>query len=99
MENNLGGLAQGIKGRVAGTDNICLILCSKVPKGRQLTYFKREVSKHPNKTETHRLQNCVGGYRLDYPGPTTQCAKMTRTKILINITISTEGENCACFDI
>jgi hypothetical protein len=106
MANDLGRLAQGvgqrrpIDQRIAGTNTIVFIHKHDVPAGRQVTYCKQEASLRPNKTETHRVRNCAGGDRLDFPGPTaTQTASLTTTKLLLNSTISTPNARFSAFDI
>jgi hypothetical protein len=106
MANDLGRLAQGIgKNRpvdqqIAGTNTIFFIEQCAVPKGRQVTYCKQEATIRPTKAETHRVRNCAGGDRLDFPGPTsTQTASLTTIKILINSTIPTAGARFSAFDI
>jgi hypothetical protein len=106
MANDLGRLAQGIgqdrpvDQRVEGTNTIFFIAPTAVPKGRQVTYCKQEATIRPTKAETHRVRNCAGGDRLDFPGPTsTQTASLTTIKILLNSTISTAGARFSAFDI
>jgi hypothetical protein len=106
MANDLGRLAQGIgKNRpvdqqITGTNTIFFIEQCAVPKGRQVTYCKQEVTIRPTKAETHRVRNCAGGDRLDFPGPrSTQTASLTTIKIVINSTISTAGARFSAFDI
>ena len=106
MANDLGRLAQGIgkhrpvDQRVAGTNTIFFIASTAVPKGRQVTYCKQEATIRPTKAETHRVRNCAGGDRLDFPGPTsTQTASLTTIKLLLNSTISTAGARFSAFDI
>jgi hypothetical protein len=106
MANDLGRLAQGVgKSRPAhqwipGTNTIFFITRRDVPPGRKVTYCKQEATIHPNKTETHRVRNCGGGDRLDFPGPTaTQTASLTTIKILLNSPISTPGARFSAFDI
>jgi hypothetical protein len=106
MANDLGRLAQGVgknrpaDQRVTGTNTIFFIKNCDVPKGRQVTYCKQEVSIRPTKAETHRVRNCAGGDRLDFPGPTsTQTASLKTIKLLLNSTISTPGARFSAFDI
>ncbi len=106
MANDLGRLAQGVgsnrpvQDRITGTITIFFIPKTSVPKGRQVTHCKQEASIRPTKSETHRVRNCAGGDRLDFPGPTsTQTASLTTTKLLLNSTISTSGAKFCAFDI
>jgi hypothetical protein len=71
-----------------------------VPSGRQVTYCKQEASICPTKAKTHRVRNCAGGDRLDFPGPTaTKTASLVTTKLLLNSTISTPYARFSAFDI
>jgi hypothetical protein len=106
MANDLGRLAQGVgksrpaDDRIKGKDTIFFIRPHDVPVGRKVAYCKQEASLRPTKAETHRVRNCAGGDRLDFPGPTaTQCASLTTTKILLNSTISTPNARFGTFDI
>jgi hypothetical protein len=106
MANDLGRLAQGVgksrpaHQRIPGTNTIFFITRRDVPPGRKVTYCKQDATIRPNKTETHRVRNCAGGDRLDFPGPTaTQTASLTTIKILLNSTISTPGARFSAFDI
>jgi hypothetical protein len=106
MTNDLGRLAQGVgknrplSQRIQGTNTIFFVHKHDVPHGRKVTYMKQEATLRPNKSEVHRVRNCAGGDRLDFPGPTaTQCASLVTTKILINSTISTPNARFSAFDI
>ena len=100
MANDLGWLAQGVGGRVKGTNTIFFISRSQVPTGRKVTYCQQEGTIRPNKAEVYRVRNCAGGDKLVYDGPTaTQCASLTTTKILLNSTISTPGARFTCTDV
>jgi hypothetical protein len=100
MANDLGRLAQGVGTRIRGTNTFFFIPRHKVPVGRKVTYCKQEATIRPNKTETHRVRNCAGGDRLDYPGPTaTQCASLVTIKLLLNSTIPTKDARFTCLDI
>ena len=100
MANDLGRLAQGVGGRIKGTDTIFFVSKQQVPAGRKITYCKQEATIRPNKAEKFRVRNCAGGDKLVYEGPTaTQCASLTTTKILLNSTISTKGARFTCADV
>ena len=47
--NDLGRLAQGVQGRIEGTNTVFFISHSEVPKEKRVTYGKKEVSIRPNK--------------------------------------------------
>jgi hypothetical protein len=105
MVNHLSRLAQGVgvlrpaSERIASTNTIFFIPKDGVPKGRQVTKCKQEATIRPTKSETHWVQNCAGGNRLDFPGPTsTHSASLTTTKILLKHVIHPGARFCA-FDI
>ena len=98
--NDLGRLAQGVHGRIQGTNTVFFISHTEVPPNKKVTYGKKEVSIRPNKTETHRVRLTVGGDKLHFDGDTaTQCASIVTAKILINSVISTEGARYSVIDI
>ena len=98
--NDLGRLAQGVHGRIAGTNTVYFIAHNEVPNNKKITYGKKEVSIRPNKTETHRVRLTVGGDKLTFNGDTaTQCASITTAKIIINSVISTDGARFGVIDI
>ena len=98
--NDLDRLAQGKLGRVSATNTIFFINHNQVPNGRKVTYGKKECTIRPTKAEIHRVRLTVGGDRLDYPGdPSSQCASLITTKLLINSTISTKGARFGTADI
>ena len=98
--NDLCRLAQGMPGRPDGTDTIKFIHPNRIPKGRKVTYGKKECTIRPNKEEVYRVRLTVGGDKLPYSGiTTTQCASLTTAKLLMNSTISTPGARFGCIDI
>ena len=101
LANNLGRLAQGVGTRMPiGTNRVFFIPRSAVPAGRTVAYSRLVASIRPHKTETHRVRVTVGGNRLGFPGDTTtNCASLTTTKCLLNITISTPGARFITLDI
>ena len=97
--NDLGRLAQGID-NIAGTNTIFFIPHYDVPKGKKVTYGKKEISIRPNKAETHSVRLTVGGDKLTFDGDTTtQCASLITTKILLNSVISTPNARFGTIDI
>ena len=56
MANDLGRLAQGMGGRVKGTDTIFFISKSQVPAGQKITYCQQEATILPNKDEVYRVR-------------------------------------------
>ena len=98
--NDLDRLAQGKLGQVTATNTIFFINHKQVPQGRKVTYGKKECTIRPTKTKVHRVRLTVGGDRLEYPGdPSSKCASLTTTKLLINSTISTPGARFGTADI
>jgi hypothetical protein len=68
--NEFGRLAQGVGGRVKGTNTITFIKKSDVPHDRQkdVTYGQFVCSIRPEKEEVHQTRFTVGGDRVNYPG-------------------------------
>ena len=101
LANDLGRLTQGVGTRMpTGTNTVFFIPRSAVPVGRTVTYSQLVASIRPHKTETHRVRVTVGGNRLYFPGDTTtNCARLTKTKCILNSTISTPGSRFITLDI
>jgi hypothetical protein len=98
--NEFGWLAQGVGGRIEGSNTILCIPRNAVPKGKVITYGRFVVDIRPNKSETHRVRLAVGGNLIQYPGDVSTCsADLTMSKCLWNSTISTEGAKYMCFDV
>ncbi len=92
--NKFGCLAQGVGGRVKGTNTIFFICKDQVPKDRikDLTYGSYGCESKPNKEEKHHTQLTAGGYRIHYPDDVgTPTADMTLVNVLLNSIISTEN--------
>jgi hypothetical protein len=93
-------LAQGVGGRIEGSNTIFFIPRNAVPKGKVITYGRCVVDIRPNKTETHRVRLTVGGNLIQYPGNvSTHSADLTTSKCLCNSKISTEGTKYMCLDV
>jgi hypothetical protein len=99
--NEFGRLAQGVGGRIEGSNTIFFIPRQAVPKGKNDTsYGTFVVDIRPNKTETHRVCLTVGGNLIQYPGDvSTRSTDLTTSKCLWNSTISTEGATYMCLDV
>jgi hypothetical protein len=98
--NKFGRLAQGVGGRIEGSNTIFFIPRQTVPKGKIVTYGRFVVDIRPNKTETHRVRLTVGGNLIQYLGNvSTHSAALTTSKCLWNSTISTEGAKYMCLDV
>eukprot|EP00804_Cyclotella_cryptica_P030137 CCRYP_009543-RA/>CCRYP_009543-RA protein AED:0.35 eAED:0.35 QI:0/0/0/1/0/0/2/0/428 len=100
--NEFGRLANGVGGRVQGTNTITFIPKSAVPRDcrKDVTYGTFVCTVRPEKKEPNRTRFVVGGDRINYPGEVaTPTANMLVTKILLNSTISTRGAKFMTMDI
>jgi hypothetical protein len=102
VANEVGCLAQGVRGRVKGTDTIKFIKKDNVPNKRRkdVMYgsFTCEVRPHKEETECTRLT--PGGDCINYPENVgTPTADMTLFKCLANSIISTPRARCIMWDI
>jgi hypothetical protein len=92
-------LAQGVGGRIEGSNTIFFIPRQAVPKGKIITYGRFVVDIRPNKSEIHRVRLTVGGNLIQYLGDaSTRAAYLTTSKCLWNSTISTDGARYMCLD-
>lgn len=100
--DEFGRLAQGVGGRLKGTDTIKFIRKSAVPPDRMkdVTYGKFECKVRPEKADPNRVRLAVGGDRItsviDVSTPT---AEMLVSKILFNSVVSTKGAKFMTMDI
>jgi len=100
--NEFGRLAQGVGGRIKGTDTIFFIYKTQVPPDRwkDVTYAKFVCELKPNKAEIHRTRLTVGGDKVHYPGDVgTPTADLTLVKIHLNSVISTPGARYMTLDV
>jgi hypothetical protein len=100
--NKFGRLANGVGGRIKGTNTIKFIHKRNVPNKRMkdVTYGKFVCTIRPEKKETHRTRFVVGGNKINYPGEMeTPTAEMMVTKLLFNSVISTHGARFMTMDI
>jgi hypothetical protein len=100
--NEFGRLAQGVGGRIKGTNTISFIHRHKVPKERMkdVTYGQFVCNERPEKAEVNRTQFTVGGDKINYPGAVaTPTAEMLVAKILFNSVISTKDAKFMTIDI
>jgi hypothetical protein len=98
--NEFGRLAQGVGGRIEGSNTIFFIPRHAVSKGKNVTYGRFVVDICPSKTETRRVRLTVGGNLIQYPVDVlTRSADLTTSKCLWNSTISTEGAKYMCLDV
>jgi hypothetical protein len=100
--NEFGRLANGVGGRVKGTNTIKFIRKSDIPSDRccDITYGSFVCTVRPEKKEPNRTRFVVGGDRINYPGEVaTPTADMLVAKILFNSVISTKGAKFMTIDI
>ena len=83
-----------------GTNTFVLVPKSKIPKNKKVIYGRIVAYLHPNKEELYRVRLTLGGYRTKFHRITaTQCSSLMKTKILLNITVSTHGSEFMTLDI
>jgi hypothetical protein len=98
--NEFGRLAQGVGGRIEGSNTIFFIPRQELLKGKIVTYGRFAVDTRHNKTETRRFRLTVGGNLIQYTGDvSTRSADLTTSKCLWNSTFSTEGAKYMCLDV
>ena len=100
--NEFGRLAQGVGGRIQGTNTIYFIHKHQVPSDRwkDITYAKFVCELKPNKAEIHRTRLTVGGDKVHYPGDVgTPTADLTLVKMHLNSVISTPGARYMTLDV
>ena len=92
--NEVGDLAQGMSGRVKGTNTIFFIDKADIPKNRwkDVTYGRIVVSYRPEKSDPNRTRLAVGGDSVNYPSDCrTPTKDLLTVKLLLNIIIYTVG--------
>eukprot|EP00804_Cyclotella_cryptica_P030764 CCRYP_009164-RA/>CCRYP_009164-RA protein AED:0.15 eAED:0.16 QI:0/0/0/1/1/1/4/0/1045 len=95
-------LANGVGGRIKGTNTIRFIRKRDIPKNRlkDITYGQFVCTVRPEKKEPNRTRLVVGGDRINYPGEVaTPTADMLAAKILFNSVISTAKARFMTMDI
>jgi hypothetical protein len=98
--NEFGRLAQGIGGRVKGTDTIRFIKRNEIPADRKPMYPRFVCEIKPHKVEVNRTRLTLGGNLINYPGDvSTRTADMDTIKIILNSTVSTPGAKFCSMDI
>jgi hypothetical protein len=98
--NEFGRLAQGVGGRIQGTNTITFIPADELPPGRTATYPRFVCEQRPQKTEVNRTRLTLGGNLIQYPGDvSTKTAELETIKILLNSVISTKGAEFISIDI
>ena len=84
--NEFGRLANGVGGRIKGTNTITFIRMKDVPQDRMkdVTYGQFVCMVRPEKAEQNRTRFTVGGDRINYPGEVaTPTAEMLVAKLLL----------------
>jgi hypothetical protein len=101
--NEIGRLAQGIPGRVKGTNTFFFIKQNQIPTDciKDVTYVRICCNVRPEKTyEPNRCRITVGGDKINYPHEVaTPTADLLTVKLLLNSIISTEGARFCSVDI
>ena len=100
--NEFGRLAQGVGGRIQGTNTIYFVHKHQVPPDRwkDITYAKFVCELKPNKAEVHRTRLTVGGDKVHYPGDVgTPTADLTLVKMHVNSVISTRNAHYMTLDV
>ena len=90
MANEIGRLAQGVGGRIEGTDTFEFVHWKTIPKHKVVTYARIVSEIRPQKPDPHRIRMTAGGNLIIYPGDKSQpTADLLTAKILFNSVIST----------
>lgn len=100
--NEFGRLAQGVGGRVEGTNTIQFIHKHEIPQDRwkDVTYVKFVSSIRTEKDDPYRIRATLGGNLIHYPEDVgTPTADLLLIKIFLNSVVSTEGAKFATADI
>ena len=94
--NEFGRLANGVGGRVKGTNTIKFIKKSDIPRDRRhnVTYGQCVCTIRPEKSEPNCTRFVAGGNKTNYPGEVaTPTADMLVAKILFNGVVSTNKDD------
>jgi hypothetical protein len=100
--NKLRRLAQGMPGRVEGTNTIFFIHKSEIPADRRgdVTYVGYVVNNRPEQEEEHRFRLMVGGDRITYEGDAdTPTADLLTIKLVVNSVVSTPNAKYLTLDL
>ena len=100
--DEFGRLAQGIGGRIKGTDTIQFIHKHQIPQDRwkDITYIKFVCNIRTEKKDLYRTRATMGGNLINYPEDVgTPTANLLLIKIFLNSVISTKGARFANADI
>ena len=98
--NEFGRLAQGIGGRIKGTDTIKFLHYREMPTNRRPTYACFVCEIRPQKTEQECTRLTVGGNLIDNPDTvTTRTCDLVTFKLHINSTLSRSNRKYCSFDV
>ena len=98
--NEFGWLAQGVGGRITGTDAIRFIHHHEMPPTPRPTYARFVCDIRPQKAEKERTRLTVGGNLIDYPDSvTTRTCDLVTFKMHINSTLSRPKRKYCSFDV
>ena len=100
--DEFGRLAQGIGGRIKGTDTICFIHKREIPADRlkDVTYIKFVCNIQTKKKDPNRTRATMGGNLINYPEDVgTPTANLLLIKIFLNSVILTQGAKFAGTDL
>ena len=100
--NEFGRLAQGVGGRLNGTNTIFFVHKHKIPQDRlkDVTYIKFVASVCTEKNDPYRIRATLGGNLIHYPDDVgTPTADLLQIKIFLNSVISTNGAKFATADL
>ena len=100
--DEFGRLAQGVGGRIEGTNMIYFIPYSKIPRDRlrDITYGRFVCDIRLAKDNPYRTRLTVGGDKINYPGEVgTPTCELLLAKIFFNSVISTLNARFLTVDI
>ena len=100
--DEFGRLAQGIGGRIKGTDTMRFIHKREIPVDRlkDVTYIKFVCTVRTEKKDPNRMRATMGGNLINYPDDVgVPTANLLLIKIFLNSVISTKGAKFANADL
>lgn len=100
--DEFGRLAQGIGGRIKGTDTIRFVHKHEIPADRfkDVTYIKFVCTIRTEKKDPYRTRATMGGNLINYPDDVgTPTANLLLIKMFLNSVISTKGAKFAGIDL
>ena len=96
--NEFGRIAQGVGGRIDGTNTIFFVHKHEIPQDRlkDVTYIKFVVSVCTEKDDPNRIRATLGGNLIHYPDDVgTPTADLLLIKFFLNSVISSDGAKFA----